>query len=86
MLFTAGSPGSCSGSTAHTTGYKYHVGILKHLLNFCAAFLGSMGTSIAGMSHGNDKVTMIGLICSMLSAAIYAAAEAYVDAHRNDGA
>lgn len=51
-----------------------------------AAFLGSMGTSIAGMSHGNDKVTMIGLICSMLSAAIYAAAEAYVDAHRNDGA
>ena len=51
-----------------------------------AAFLGSMGTSIAGMSHGNDKVTMIGLICSMLSAAIYAAAVAYVDAHRNDGA
>lgn len=43
-----------------------------------------MGTSIAGMAHGNDKVTMIGLICSMLSAAIYAAAEAYVDAHRND--
>lgn len=49
----------------------------------CAAFLGSMGTSIAGMSCGNDKVTMIGLICSMLSAAIYAAAEAYVDAHRD---
>ena len=43
-----------------------------------------MGTSIAGMSCGNDKITMIGLICSMLSAAIYAAAEAYVDAHRND--
>lgn len=52
----------------------------------CAAFLGSMGTSIAGMANGNDRVTMIGLICSMLSAAIYAAAEAYVDAHRNDGA
>lgn len=51
-----------------------------------AAFLGSMGTSIAGMSCGNDKVTMIGLICSMLSAAIYSAAEAYVDAHRDDGA
>ena len=50
----------------------------------CAAFLGSMGTSIAGMSCQNDKVVMIGLICSMLSAAIYSAAEAYVDAHRND--
>lgn len=52
----------------------------------CAAFLGSMGTSIAGMSCQNEKIVMIGLICSMLSAAIYAAAEAYVDAHRNDGA
>lgn len=48
----------------------------------CAAFLGSMGTSIAGMSCQNEKIVMIGLICSMLSAAIYAAAEAYVDAHR----
>ena len=50
----------------------------------CAAFLGSMGTSIAGMSCQNEKIVMIGLICSMLSAAIYSAAEAYVDAHRND--
>lgn len=49
-----------------------------------AAFLGSMGTSIAGMSCDNDSVVIIGLICSMLSAAIYAAAEAYVDGKRAD--
>ena len=44
-----------------------------------AAFLYSMGASIAGMSCNNDKVVIIGLICSMLSAAIYSAVEAYVD-------
>lgn len=51
-----------------------------------AAFLGSLGASIAGISTGNHKLATAGLICEMLSAAIYAAAEAYVDAHRNDGA
>lgn len=44
-----------------------------------AAFLGSIGTSIAGMSLGIPAVTVTGLICSALSAAIYAACEAYVD-------
>lgn len=48
-----------------------------------AAFLGSLGASITGMASGNNHLATAGLICSMLSAAIYAAAEAYVDAHRD---
>ena len=47
-----------------------------------AAFLGSLGQSIAGMATGNTKVALIGMICAMLSAAIYAAAEASVDKKR----
>lgn len=47
-----------------------------------AAFLGSLGTSIAGLSTGNHKLATAGLVCEMLSAAIYAAAEAYVDGKR----
>ena len=50
-----------------------------------AAFLGSIGTSIAGIATGNDKITMVGVVCSVLSAAIYSAAEAYVDATKKDG-
>lgn len=45
-----------------------------------AAFLASIGTSIAGLNMGNDTVTTIGTICAVASAAIYAAVEAYVDA------
>lgn len=45
-----------------------------------AAFLGSIGTSIAGLAIGNETVAAVGIVCSVLSAAIYAAAEAYVDA------
>ena len=45
-----------------------------------AAFLGSIGASIAAMQVGSEKVAIVGLVCSILSAAIYAAAEAYVDA------
>lgn len=47
-----------------------------------AAMLGSIGTSIAGLQSGNDTVVTIGIIASVASAAIYAAAEAYVDAAR----
>lgn len=46
-----------------------------------AAFLGSVGTSIAGLASDNETVVVIGVICATLSAAIYAAAEAYVDAN-----
>lgn len=45
-----------------------------------AAFLGSIGTSIAGLATGNEAVAAVGVVCSVISAAIYAGAEAYVDA------
>lgn len=45
-----------------------------------AAFLGSVATSISGIQIGNETLTMVGTICGVFSAAIYAAAEAYVDA------
>lgn len=44
-----------------------------------AAFLGSLGTSIAALHTDNEKVATFGIICAVLSAAIYAAVEAYVD-------
>jgi hypothetical protein len=44
-----------------------------------AAFLASIATSISGLAAANDKIVIAGVICGMLSAAIYAAAEAYVD-------
>ena len=48
-----------------------------------SAFLGSLGASIRGMASGNTRLATVGIVCSMLSAAIYSAAEAYVDAHRD---
>ena len=47
-----------------------------------AAFLGSLGASITGMATGDSRLATAGTVCSMLSAAIYAAAEAYVDGKR----
>lgn len=47
-----------------------------------AAFLGSIATSIAGLASQNEKVAIIGVVCGMLSSAIYAAAEAYTDGKR----
>ena len=44
-----------------------------------AAMLGSIATSIAGLAISNDTVTTIGMVCGVVSAAIYAEAEAYVD-------
>ena len=44
-----------------------------------AAFLGSIATSIAGLAINEKWVTIVGMICGVLSAAIYAACEAYVD-------
>lgn len=48
-----------------------------------AAFLGSLGMSIAGMSMGSEAIAMVGGGCAALSAAIYAACEAAVDCARN---
>lgn len=45
-----------------------------------AAFLASVATSIAGLATDNTTVAIVGTVCGILSAAIYAAAEAYVDA------
>ena len=47
-----------------------------------AAFLGSLGMSIAGVKFDNPTITIVGMVCSMLSAALYAAAEAYTDGKR----
>ena len=44
-----------------------------------AAFLGSIGTSIAALHTDNQRVAIVGIVCAILSAAIYAAVEAYVD-------
>lgn len=44
-----------------------------------AAFLGSLAASIAGITTGEKWITIAGVVCGMLSAAIYAAAEAYTD-------
>ena len=44
-----------------------------------AAFLFSLGTGLTGLSQGNSRILMIGGICTVLSAALYAACEAYTD-------
>lgn len=44
-----------------------------------AAFLGSIGTSIAALHTDNQRVASVGIVCAILSAAIYAMVEAYVD-------
>ena len=49
-----------------------------------AAFLASVATSISGLVTDNQTVLIIGTVCGILSAAIYAACEAYVDAKAVD--
>lgn len=44
-----------------------------------AAFLASIGTSIAGLKTDNEIVAIIGTICTILSAAIYSFTEAWID-------
>lgn len=44
-----------------------------------AAFLGSIAASISGIVTDNQTVIIIGTICGILSAAIYAFCEAWVD-------
>lgn len=44
-----------------------------------AAFLGSIAASIAGIVTDEKWVTITGVVCGMLSAAIYSALEASVD-------
>ena len=51
-----------------------------------AAFLGSVATSISGIVTSNQTVIVIGTVCGILSAGIYAFCEAWVDgkAVKND--
>ena len=50
-----------------------------------AAFLGSIGTSIAGLATENKYIVTIGIICSVVSTAIYQVCESIIDAsHKND--
>ena len=44
-----------------------------------AAFLASIGGSISGIVTDNHTLAVVGAVCTVLSAAIYAACEAYVD-------
>ena len=45
-----------------------------------AAMLASIATSIAGVTTDSETVLVIGTVCGVLSAAIYAFCEAWVDA------
>ena len=49
-----------------------------------AAFLGSIAVSISGIATGEKWVTIVGTVAGVLSAGIYAAAEAYTDAAHAD--
>ena len=44
-----------------------------------AAMLASIATSIAGITTSNETVLVIGTVCGVASAAIYAFCEAWVD-------
>lgn len=44
-----------------------------------AAFLASIATSIAGLAASNQVITIVGTVAGILSAAIYAFCEAWVD-------
>lgn len=46
-----------------------------------AAFLASIATSISGLKTENQTVIIIGAVCGILSAAVYAFCEAWVDAN-----
>ncbi len=44
-----------------------------------AAFLASIATSITGLCQSNEVIAVIGTVCGIVSAAIYAFCEAWVD-------
>lgn len=49
-----------------------------------AAMLASIATSIAGIHSNNPTIIAIGTICGIVSAAIYAFCEAWIDAKAVD--
>ena len=44
-----------------------------------AAMLASIGTSIGGIVQGNQTLTIIGSVCTVISGALYAFFEAWTD-------
>lgn len=44
-----------------------------------AAFLASIGTSIAGLKSDNEIIATVGIVCTIISSAMYSFAEAWVD-------
>ena len=50
----------------------------KFLLCLAAA-LASIGASIGGLCTSNEAVAVIGIVCTVVSSAIYAFCEAWVD-------
>lgn len=51
-----------------------------------AAFLASIATSISGIATENQTIIIIGTVCGIISAAIYAFCEAWVDGKAVKGA
>ena len=47
-----------------------------------SAMLASIATSISGIATADQTVTIIGTVCGIASAAIYAFCEAWVDSNR----
>ena len=45
-----------------------------------AAMLASIATSISGLQTGNETIATVGIVCGIISAAIYAFCEAWIDA------
>ncbi|MCR4739185.1 MAG: hypothetical protein K5886_02860 [Lachnospiraceae bacterium] len=51
----------------------------RKFLMCLAAALASIGASIAGLATANEKVATVGIVCTIISSAIYAFCEAWVD-------
>lgn len=51
----------------------------RKFLMCLAAFLASIATSISGIATDNQTIIILGTVCGILSAAIYAFCEAWVD-------
>lgn len=50
-----------------------------------AAALASLGTGVSGIVVGNETLAIIGSVCTVISAAIYAFCEAWVDSSAAEG-
>ena len=51
----------------------------RKFLMCLAAALASIGASIAGLATSNQTVATVGIVCTIVSSAIYAFCEAWVD-------